>query len=272
LPSDWLQASRECRHRRLQSLIENVVLNLLNAYLVPSKNLAEYLPVGVQKSYLMLSPAERAVLNIALEKYRPGQSDPILVGGRDLLKPALRLMSVYRIKIEEVDDTGVAVIYTRWIESVQVRGEDQNVFVTLTPRFKRLWQRAKKRLPNDVDEDSAHIGLRSKYAIRLYRWAKKYAEAGSKRIAVEQIRKVLGAEAVTDETGKVLKEAPLPVWANLRQRALDVAIGEINRTTDLNIEIESQERSGLRIGALTFIIKTQAIAKKSNSPTADVGS
>ncbi len=132
------------------------------------------------------SPAERAVLNIALEKYRPGQSDPILVGGRDLLKPALRLMSVYRIKIEEVDDTGVAMIYTRWIESVQVRGENQNVFVTLTPRFKRLWQRAKKRLPNDINEDSAHIGL--------------------------------------------------------------------------------------RIGALTFSIKTQAIAKKSNSPTVDVGS
>jgi hypothetical protein len=77
---------------------------------------------------------------------------------------------------------------------------------------------------------------------------------------------VLGAEAVTDETGKVLKEAPLPVWANFRQRALDVAIGEINRTTDLNIEIESQERSGLRIGALTFTIKTQAIAKRAIRP------
>jgi hypothetical protein len=115
---------------------------------VPSKDPAEYLPVGVQKSYLMLSPAERTILNTALEKYRPGQSDLILVGGRELLKPALRLMSVYRFAIEEVDDAEVATIYTRWIESVQVRGEDQNVFVTLATRFKRLWTQAKKRLPN----------------------------------------------------------------------------------------------------------------------------
>jgi plasmid replication initiation protein len=239
---------------------------------VPSKDPAEYLPVGVQKSYLMLSPAERTILNTALEKYQPGQSDLILVGGRELLKPALRLMSIYRLAIEEIDNVEVATVYTRWIESVQVRGKDRNVFVTLAPRFKRLWTQAKKRLPNYVDEDSAHTGLRSKYAIRLYRWAKKYAEVGSKRITVEQIRKVLGAQAVTDGAGKVVKEATLPLWANFRQRALDVAIAEINKTTDLNLEIESQERSGLRIGALTFTIKTQAIAKKSNSPTVDVGS
>jgi hypothetical protein len=36
----------------------------------------------------MLSYAERdAVLNTALEKYRPGQSEPILAGGKNLLKP-----------------------------------------------------------------------------------------------------------------------------------------------------------------------------------------
>jgi plasmid replication initiation protein len=224
---------------------------------VPSKDPAESLPIGVQKSSLMLSAAERAILNTALEKFHPAQSHPILVGGRDLLKPALQLMSVYRLAIEEVDDAGVTMIYTRWTESVQVRDEDESVFVTLAPLFKRLWQRAKKRLPNDVDQDSAHIGLRSKYAIRLYRWAKKYAEAGSKRITVEQMRKVLGAEVVTDGAGKVIKEAPLPLWANFRQRALDVAIGEINKTTELNLKIESSERSGHRISVLTFTIKNQ---------------
>jgi plasmid replication initiation protein len=103
----------------------------------------------------------------------------------------------------------------------------------------------------------AHTGLRSKYAIRLYRWAKKYAEAGSKRITVEKIRKVLGAQAVTDGAGKVVKEATLPLWANFRQLALDVAIAEINKTTDLNLEIESLKRSGIRIDALNFTIKTQ---------------
>ena len=53
----------------------------------------------------MLSRTVRDVLNSALQKYRPGQSDPILVGGMSLLKPALRLMSSYRLVIEEFAGT-----------------------------------------------------------------------------------------------------------------------------------------------------------------------
>ena len=37
----------------------------------------------------MLGDKERDVLNRALEKYRPGRSEPILVGGANALKPAL---------------------------------------------------------------------------------------------------------------------------------------------------------------------------------------
>jgi hypothetical protein len=38
-------------------------------------------PTSVQKSYFMLGEREREVLNLALEKYRPGRSEPILIGG-----------------------------------------------------------------------------------------------------------------------------------------------------------------------------------------------
>jgi plasmid replication initiation protein len=52
----------------------------------------------------------------------------------------------------------------------------------------------------------------------------------------------------------------LPVWANLRQRALNIAIAEINRKTDLNIAIESLKRSKhRRVTSLTFVIKEQAM-------------
>ena len=64
--------------------------------------LEQFLPTSVQKSYFMLSDAERDVLNSALEKYRPGQAEPILVGGKKVLNSALRLMTLYRLKIEEV--------------------------------------------------------------------------------------------------------------------------------------------------------------------------
>jgi hypothetical protein len=71
---------------------------------------------------------------------------------------------------------------------------------------------------------------------------------------------VLGLESVKDEAGNIIKEAPLPVWANLRQRALDTAIMEINKKTDLKIAIESLERSShRRVMMLTFAIKAQAV-------------
>ena len=42
---------------------------------VTRKDLDRFLPTSVQKSYFMLSDADRAVLNTALEKYRPAQSE-----------------------------------------------------------------------------------------------------------------------------------------------------------------------------------------------------
>jgi len=71
---------------------------------------------------------------------------------------------------------------------------------------------------------------------------------------------VFGLESVKDAHGNVLKDAPLPVWANLRQRALNLAVAEINGKTDLNVAIELLERSlHRRVTALTFAIKEQAM-------------
>jgi hypothetical protein len=72
----------------------------------------------------MLSDVERAILNTALEKYRPGHSEPILVGGKKVLKPALRLMTWCRLVIDEVKDSEVVTSYRRWVDTVQVKGTD----------------------------------------------------------------------------------------------------------------------------------------------------
>ena len=81
-----------------------------------------------------------------------------------MLKTAFRLMSAYRLKIEDIDDA--EVVYTRWIEAVQVKGE--NLYLTFAPRFKRIWLQAKKVMPDYIAQNPADIGLRSKYALRLY--------------------------------------------------------------------------------------------------------
>jgi hypothetical protein len=73
---------------------------------------------------------------------------------------------------------------------------------------------------------------------------------------------VLGLESVKDTEGNVIQEPPLPVWANFRQRALDVGITEITKKTDLKIAIESLERSKhRRVASVTFSIKEKAVPK-----------
>ena len=98
--------------------------------------------------------------------------------------------------------------------------------------------------------------------MRLYSWAKKHVEDGAKTISLEDLRRVFGLESVKDAEGNIIKEAPLPVWANFQQPALDVAIREVNRKTDLKIKLASIERSKhRRVVALDFAIKTQPIRK-----------
>jgi plasmid replication initiation protein len=233
-----------------------------------SPNSVTDLPTGVQKSYFMLTEGERAVLNTALEKYRPGQSEPIFVGGHKVLERALRLMKLYRLAIDEIQDGQAITRYTRWIDAVEVRGaEEQEIYLSFSPRFEHIWLQSKRRLLEYVAQKPANIGLRSQYALRLYDWAKKHASAGTKRISLEQLRKVLGLESTSDADGNIIRRAPLPVWANLRQRALDTAISGINAKTDLHIQVESLERSAhRRVTAVTFAIKAQAAAKGDSSP------
>ena len=61
------------------------------------------------------------VLDTALQKYRPGRTEPILVGGIAQLKPALRLMMSYRLVIRGGRGRQVLTSYTRWFESVQLK-------------------------------------------------------------------------------------------------------------------------------------------------------
>jgi hypothetical protein len=43
----------------------------------------------------------------------------------------------------------------------------------------------------------------------------------------------LGLEDVKDNSGRVVQDAPLELWANLKQRALDPALKEINQQSDI---------------------------------------
>jgi len=173
-------------------------------------DLGEVLPTGLQKSYCMLAEAERPVLRTALEKYQPSRSEPILVGDKKVLKPALRLMTYYRLKIKEVLDGRAVTSYTRWVDAVQVMGaENQEVYLTFSPRFEHIWLECKERLLYCFSQERSAVGLRSKYAIRLYAWAKDHLSAETKRITLEQLHTVLGLDSVKDIDGNVIRGSAL---------------------------------------------------------------
>ena len=191
------------------------------------KDPARFLPTSIEKSYFMLSRSARAVLDTALQKYRPGRTYLIPVGGIDQLKPALRLMTAYRLVIQEITAAEVFTSYTRWLECVQLKEDTKEIYVTFSPRFERIWLESRKRLLEYREQKPANAALRSQYSLRLYSWAKKYAEDGVKSISLEELRRVFGLESIKDSQGNIIKEAPLPIWANFKQRRLMSRFGRL---------------------------------------------
>jgi plasmid replication initiation protein len=172
-------------------------------------------------------------------------------------------MTSYRLVLQEVVGADVFTSYTSWLESVEMKeGADPEVYVAFNSRFERIWLESKKHLPDYMEQKPANTELRSKYALRLYSWAKKHGKDGTVCISLEDLRSILDLQSAKDANGNVIHEAPMPVWANFRQRALDVAILEISAKTDLKIKLVSIERSKhRRVVALDFAIKSQAIPK-----------
>jgi hypothetical protein len=107
----------------------------------------------------MLGDKQRNVLNCVLSKYRPGRPEPILIGEEKLRKPALQLMNAFRLRIDEIKEDEVVTSYTRWLESVQVRGsENQEVFVTFSPRFERIWLESRNDCRNMLPKNRSILG------------------------------------------------------------------------------------------------------------------
>ena len=111
--------------------------------------------------------------------------------------------------------------------------------------------------------DEPGVRLKSQYSSRLYQWAKPYVVVGYKRVTLATLRKVLGLEDIKDNSGRVVQEAPLELWANLKQRALDQALGEINKHSDIQLELEFTGRGAYRkVLSLGFRITARKHAKR----------
>ena len=73
----------------------------------------------------------------------------------------------------------------------------------------------------------------------------------------------LGVEEIKDNSGRNVQEALLPIWANLKQRALGPALQEINKESDIQLELEFIGRGTFRkVESLAFRITARKHGKR----------
>jgi Initiator Replication protein len=96
------------------------------------------------------------------------------------------------------------------------------------------------------------VRLKSSYSIRLYEWAKRWQFAAKRRIELDKLRQVLGAVELNKMGG--IKKYLLVPYKNLKARAIDPAVKELNANTEVSISY-AEHKDGKRVVALTFLFR-----------------
>ena len=216
---------------------------------------------GILESFAKLPRTERELIRRLLEKFDTQGAGiitfPIPFGReqvkerRQFLLPIYRLIRYHRLNFESVVDGAVRLTYLPWIESITTirAGKREELELRLNGNYQKIWRTLKESL------GKTGVRLKSQYSSRLYQWAKQNVEVGFRRVSLATLRKILGLEDIRDESGKLVQEAPLEAWANVKQRALDHALREINLHSDIELEVEFTGRGSYRkVNSLGFRI------------------
>ena len=180
------------------------------------------------------------------------------------LSPIYKLIRYHRLIFDSVADGVFRSTYLPWIDSIThvSAGEKEEIELRLNSNYENVWRVLRERL------DESAVRWKSQYSTRLYLWAKQYNVVGQKRVSVGTLRKILGLEDVKDNSGRVVQDAPLELWANVKQRALDHALREIKRQSDIKLELEFVGRGAFRkVLSLGFRITARKNTRRKGTVT-----
>jgi hypothetical protein len=224
---------------------------------------------GILESFSRLPQVEREIVRQLLDKFGPRRDGairfPLPFGPkefkerRNFLLPVYKLLRYHRLIFDSVADGVFRSTYLPWIDSIThvKAGDKEEIELRLNSNYENVWRVLKERL------DEPAVRLKSQYSTRLYLWAKQYSVVGFKRVSLATLRKILGLEDIKNNSGRVIQDAPLELWANLKQRALDVALKEINKESDIQLELEFTGRGTHRkVQSLGFRITARKHAKR----------
>lgn len=108
------------------------------------------------------------------------------------------------------------------------------------------------------------LSFKSIYSSRLYQLVKKWEKIGSWKVEVEELKKLLGVPIAKEVNGKKIYR--LAQYGHFKQRALDVAIKEINIHSEFDITMV-EHKTVRKITALTFNIKKSKKKKLEDQKT-----
>ena len=165
----------------------------------------------------------------------------------------------------EPGDANASELITSWFADVVIQANGDGYFgVSISERLKPYLLQVKREF---FKYRLAYVlQLRSGYAIRLYQWAKRWQYSGKRRIAIEDLRIVMGTVELTAK-GSV-KRTLLALYKDFKKRALLPAVTEINEKTDISISfVENNVKGSKTVESLTFTIAENANASKLDAVT-----
>lgn len=89
------------------------------------------------------------------------------------------------------------------------------------------------------------INFKSEYSFRMYELMKSYEKIGERTITIEEIRELL-----------MLDDNKYVKYSHLKTRVIQKSIEEINRYSDIKVELEKEEKEGRKVVGLVFSIKS----------------
>jgi plasmid replication initiation protein len=211
------------------------------------------------EAFYKLTPSEREIVMSIVDRLKASVTGYDF-DDFDLQPAAMKLLTYHRLVLHNGDRQN-SVLYARWLSSITIIEKKMTLHIDpgLIPHLERLKDHQKQ------DSERASVKLASQYSIRLYEWAWKWRNIGLKRISIPQIRKVLGVDEVLDVQGNIVSEKCLVHWPNLKQRAIDRALHEINEKTDLSIRLVAVGQAKYRrVLSLAFEIKEKKRKSKPN--------
>jgi plasmid replication initiation protein len=214
------------------------------------------------EAFYKLTPNEREIVMSIVDRLKASLT-AYDFDDFDLQAAAMKLLTYHRLVLHNSDRQN-SVLYARWLSSITMVEKKMTLHIDpgLVSHLERLKDHQKQ------DSERASVKLASQYSIRLYEWAWKWRNIGLKRISIPQIRKVLGVDEVRDAQGNIISEKCLVHWPNLKQRAIDRALHEINEKTDLSIRLVAVGQAKYRrVLSLAFEIKEKRRKSKSNGST-----